>query len=74
MPFDQQDCRQTVIDWISQFNDSITTPHNRESRVQGLFLENSFWRDALGLTWQIETYSGSRDITSKISESAAKMA
>ena len=73
MPFDQQDCRQEAIDWISQFNDSITMPHNGKIRIQGLFLENSFWRDALGLTWQIETYLGKRDITSKISESAAKI-
>ena len=73
MPFDQQDCRQEAIDWISQFNDSITMPNNGKIRIQGLFLENSFWRDALGLTWQIETYSGSRDVTSKISESAAKI-
>ena len=73
MPFDQQDCRQEAIDWISQFNDSITMPNNGKTRIQGLFLKNSFWRDALGLTWQIETYSGSRDITSKISESAAKI-
>ena len=62
MPFDQQDCRQTISDWIDEFNNFINSPFDRQNDGKNLFLVDSFWRDALGLTWQLDTYVGNKDI------------
>ena len=76
MPFDQQDCRQTIIDWIDEFNDSIINAHLMDqNRMEKTFsLVDSFWRDALGLTWQLDTYVGNKDIQARlVSQNAAKI-
>ena len=48
MPFDQQDCRQTISNWIDEFNNYINNPFDHQNDGKNLFLVDSFWRDALG--------------------------
>ena len=62
MPFDQQDCRQTISNWIDEFNNYINSPFDHQNEGKNLFLVDSFWRDALGLTWKLDTYVGNKDI------------
>ena len=62
MPFDQQDCRQTISNWIDEFNNYINSPFDHQNDGKNLFLVDSFWRDALGLTWKLDTYVGNKDI------------
>ena len=70
MPFDQQDCRQTISNWIDEFNNYINSPFDHQNDGKNLFLVDSFWRDALGLTWQLDTYVGSKDILNTIRRNA----
>ena len=72
MPFDQQDCRQTIIDWIDEFNNYINSPFDHQNNGENLFLVDSFWRDALGLTWQLDTYVGNEDILKTIRQKRSK--
>ena len=70
MPFDQHDCRQTITNWIDEFNKHITSPLDHQNDGKNLFLVDSFWRDALGLTWQLDTYVGNKDILNTIRRNA----
>ena len=72
MPFDQQDCRQTIIDWIDDFNRFIADPPDHQNNGKNLFLVDSFWRDALGLTWQLNTYVGNENIITTMRQNLAK--
>ena len=71
MPFDQQDCRQTISNWIDEFNNYINSPFDHQNEGKNLFLVDSFWRDALGLTWKLDTYVGNKDIFETIRRNAA---
>ena len=70
MPFDQQDCRQTISNWIDEFNNYINSPFDHQNEGKNLFLVDSFWRDALGLTWKLDTYVGNKDIFETIRKNA----
>ena len=71
MPFDQPDCRQTITNWIDEFNNYINSPFDHQNEGKNLFLVDSFWRDALGLTWKLDTYVGNKDIFETIRKNAA---
>ncbi len=71
MPFDQQDCRQTITNWVNEFNNYIKSPFDHQNNGKNLFLVDSFWRDALGLTWQLDTYVGNEEILKTIHRNAA---
>ena len=71
MPFDQQDCHQTITNWINEFNHFINSPYDQLNNGKNLFLVDSFWRDALGLTWQLDTRVGNKDILKTIHRNAA---
>ena len=73
MPFDQQDCRQTIINWIDDFNSFIANPLDHQNNGENLFLVDSFWRDALGLTWQLNTYVGNENIITTMRQNLAKI-
>ena len=71
MPFDHQDCRQIISNWIDEFNNYINSPFDHQNEGKNLFLVDSFWRDALGLTWKLDTYVGNKDIFKTIRRNAA---
>ena len=62
MSSDQKKCRQLSTHWIELFNQSLKTGSTHQDNCASLFLANSFWRDALALSWQLHTIIGSLEI------------
>ena len=69
---DPQDCYQQATNWIASFNQSLKTVGTHQDNSASLFLADSFWRDALALTWQLDTLIGGQTITTAIHDKAAK--
>lgn len=69
---DPQDCYQQATNWIASFNQSLKTGGTQKDNSASLFLADSFWRDALALTWQLDTLIGGQAITTAIHDQAAK--
>ena len=55
--------------WLSDFNTAIEVSANNsrecKKNLEQLFLEESYWKDALALTWCLETYCGASLIAEK---------
>lgn len=54
-----------VEQWLTEFNNSIsfnTTQKDAYDSLSSLFISDSHWRDLLGLTWKIQTFSGKENI------------
>ena len=47
---------ETVDRWLEQFERTLAT--SDRAALEALFHAGSYWRDALALTWRIETFSG----------------
>ena len=45
MPFDHQDCRQTISNWIDEFNNYINSPFDHQNEEK-----NCFWWTVFGVT------------------------
>ena len=69
---DPQTCYQQATHWISLFNQSLKTNGAHQVNGASLFLADSFWRDALALSWQLDTIIGGQTITRAIHDQAAK--
>jgi len=52
--------------WTTRFNNALKNP-NPTKRLTELFLENSYWRDAVALTGTLETQEGGAQISEKLS-------
>ena len=46
--------------WLNQLEQSITNPDT--THIESLFLTESYWRDALALTWKIQTIFSQNEI------------
>ena len=46
--------------WLAQFESAIATPD--ESSLKPLFHPESYWRDVLALSWNLQTVNGANDI------------
>ena len=55
--------------WTTRFNNALKNP-NPTKRLNELFLENSYWRDAVALTGTLETQEGGAQISDKLSNLA----
>ena len=53
--------------WTTHFNTALKDP-NPMRRLTKLFLENSYWRDAVALTGTLETQEGGEQISKKLCE------
>ena len=42
--------------WLTQFEDALATPD--DSLLTPLFHADSYWRDVLALSWNIQTING----------------
>ncbi|MDC1382545.1 NAD(P)/FAD-dependent oxidoreductase [Candidatus Puniceispirillum sp.] len=69
---DSNDCRMHVLNWILRFNQAYSECGPRTFDADGLFLEESFWRDMLSLTWLIQTFSGTEDILANLKKYVVK--
>jgi len=64
-------CQNHALDWISRFNDRFASSDDAANKDPDLFLNDSYWRDALGLTWQLDTTTGGPNIYEKLHRCAA---
>ena len=56
--------------WIDNFNSRLATP--TADAYAALFLADSYWRDALGLGWELKTLCGQQEIAAALPAAAAK--
>ena len=62
--------------WLSDFNAAIEVSSNNsgecKKNLEQLFLEGSYWKDALALTSCLETYCGASVIAEKLQHTTAE--
>ena len=58
--------------WLTQFEDALTTPD--DSLLTTLFHADSYWRDVLALSWNIQTLNGAAGILKELKARAPHMA
>ncbi len=56
--------RPAIETWLSRFNAAAADP--AAGALAGLFLDDSHWRDAVGLGWELVTVSGRSELTHKL--------
>ena len=65
-----------VDDWLCRFNAALhqtsSSAGDAPAGFADLFHNNSFWRDALALSWQLQTVTGATDILNSLPAAAAK--
>ena len=65
-----------VDDWLCRFNAALhqtsSAAGDAPAGFADLFHDNSFWRDALALSWQLQTISGAIDILNSLPAAATK--
>ncbi|MBI5263262.1 MAG: NAD(P)/FAD-dependent oxidoreductase [Bradyrhizobium sp.] len=64
-----KDISVTAQDWLDQFEHALTKPGDEE--LQQLFHAESFWRDALALSWNLQTIEGSDAILRELRSASA---
>ncbi len=58
--------------WLTQFEDALTAPDDR--LLTTLFHADSYWRDVLALSWNIQTINGATGILKELKARAPRMA
>ena len=66
-----QQCHALASEWINAFNHSLTAAPQSPDVAKHLFLADSYWRDALGVTWQLNTMVGGDAIVTALRDKAA---
>ncbi|NBQ84166.1 MAG: monooxygenase, partial [Alphaproteobacteria bacterium] len=56
--------------WIDNFNSRLAPP--TADAYAAMFLADSYWRDTLGLGWELKTLCGQQEIAAALREAAAK--
>jgi cation diffusion facilitator CzcD-associated flavoprotein CzcO len=59
-------------EWLENFEKAISRAD--VSTLENLFLQESYWRDALALTWQLETFVGPSVISKALATAASRVA
>ncbi|KAL9578088.1 MAG: hypothetical protein Q9212_005947 [Teloschistes hypoglaucus] len=65
-PAEAPNPERVIATWLERFNDMIG---GQNTKVDQLFLPNSYWRDLLCSTWDFHTYSGIPTISSVLKDS-----
>ncbi len=68
-PPSSSDPEKITADWLSSFNLLLS---NKEYDVSGLFLDESYWRDLLCLTWDFHNLHGPDKISSLVKDHAKR--
>ena len=63
--FEAQNCA-IVEEWLARLEQALTQPGSQS--LNALFLSQSYWRDVLALTWNIQTLCGAETISDVIAE------
>jgi len=58
--------------WLAQFEDALARPE--DALLDGLFHADSYWRDVLALSWNIQTINGADAILKELKARAARAA
>lgn len=67
----QFNAEQIVRQWLNAFEQAISTKNIR--RWQDVIVEDGWWRDHLGLSWDLRTLQGLPNITECLSSADAKL-
>ena len=68
-----QQCHALASEWINAFNQSLAAAPQSPDAACNLFLADSYWRDALGMTWQLDTMVGGDAIVTTLRENAIRV-
>jgi cation diffusion facilitator CzcD-associated flavoprotein CzcO len=68
-----QQCHALASEWINAFNQSLAAAPQSPDAAAHLFLTDSYWRDALGVTWQLDTMVGGDAIVTALRENATRV-
>jgi hypothetical protein len=68
--FSTSDPSEIVEDWVKSFNKAIASP---KVAWKDLFLEDSYWRDQLCISWDFHTWHGPTEIESFTSKGSEKI-
>ena len=68
-----QQCHALASEWINAFNHSLTAAPQSPAATDNLFVADSYWRDALGVTWQLDTMVGGDAIVTALRENATRV-
>jgi cation diffusion facilitator CzcD-associated flavoprotein CzcO len=60
--------------WLAQFEAAIATPTPDESSLRPLFHRESYWRDVLALSWNLQTLNGADEILPELAADAGRAA
>jgi len=66
------DISASVENWLTEFERALV--HPADGALRSLFLSESYWRDALALSWNLQTTNGADAITNELPVLAAALA
>lgn len=67
-----EDISIAAADWLAQFESALATPDG--GVLESLFHPDSFWRDVLALSWNLQTINGREAILKELKVHAARAA
>jgi cation diffusion facilitator CzcD-associated flavoprotein CzcO len=67
-----EDISIAARDWLAQFESALATPHS--GSLEPLFHPDSFWRDVLALSWNLQTINRRDAILNELNVHAARAA
>ena len=70
---EQQKCFYVANEWIAAFNCQLRTAFKSSESSSALFFAKSFWRDALGLTWNLKTVMGRKKIIDALRDNSVRV-
>lgn len=65
----QADAHTVASAWLSQFENAVNGQSAAD--LSALFAEECYWRDALALTWELETNEGRAAVVGRLSETVS---
>ncbi|MDA9641480.1 NAD(P)/FAD-dependent oxidoreductase [Alphaproteobacteria bacterium] len=69
---EHQKCFNVATEWIASFNRQLTESFESSERSSALFFVKSFWRNALGLAWNLETITGHKNIVTVLRDTSIR--
>jgi cation diffusion facilitator CzcD-associated flavoprotein CzcO len=71
-----RDCSAVVDSWLARFNQAIAdkSKERATTNLAAVFHLDSYWRDALALSWRLQTVTGRQSICSALRELTADTA
>jgi hypothetical protein len=76
LKMNDQDCNAVADSWLARFNQAIADKSNEKvvDDLAGLFHRDSYWRDALALSWRLQTVTQNQSICRALRDLTADVA